>query len=57
MTRRDEDEETAAIVQVLLDAGWSADEKADHNPKSAIEMAREDGLEATLAVLEAAGAS
>jgi len=52
-----DDEKTAAIVQELLDAGWSAEAKDEDNPKSALELAREDQLEATLAVLEAAAGS
>ncbi|PRP90002.1 hypothetical protein ENSA5_68830 [Enhygromyxa salina] len=51
------DEETAQIVQALLDAGWSADATDEDNPKHALAIAREDGLGATAAVLEAAGAS
>lgn len=51
------DEQTAKIVQVLLDAGWPADAKEEEGDKSALDYAREDALTATAAVLEAAGAT
>jgi hypothetical protein len=53
-TRPGGDEKTAEIVKVLLEAGWSPEARREGEEKSALELAREDKLEKTVAVLEGA---